>query len=203
MPDRSLEVLILCPTGQDSLLIASFLKNEHLDSLIVHSMNELCEMDFEKAGVILIAEEALTTEGIETFNNKLSGQEAWSDIPIVLLTSGGAKNAQFKLKRLEVFVTSGNVTLLERPLQPLTLMSATQVAVRARRRQYLVRNLLVDQVAATKMRDEFISIASHELKTPLTSLKLQTQMARRISDRPESLSKRKNAEAVKLHDQPD
>lgn len=30
---------------------------------------------------------------------------------------------------------------------------------------------------AIKMRDEFLSIASHELKTPLTNIKLQTQMA--------------------------
>lgn len=33
--------------------------------------------------------------------------------------------------------------------------------------------------AALRARDEFLSIASHELKTPLTSLKLQFQMARR------------------------
>lgn len=33
---------------------------------------------------------------------------------------------------------------------------------------------------AIKQRDEFISIASHELKTPLTSMKLQMQLAERI-----------------------
>jgi PAS domain S-box-containing protein len=33
--------------------------------------------------------------------------------------------------------------------------------------------------AALRSRDEFLSIASHELKTPITSLKLQLQMARR------------------------
>jgi PAS domain S-box-containing protein len=39
--------------------------------------------------------------------------------------------------------------------------------------------LLDDLRAAVRMRDEFLSIASHELKTPLTSLKLQTQMRQR------------------------
>src|SRR4029079_13283046 len=33
---------------------------------------------------------------------------------------------------------------------------------------------------AIKARDEFLSIASHELKTPLTSMQLQTQMIFRI-----------------------
>ena len=36
-----------------------------------------------------------------------------------------------------------------------------------------------DLAAAVQARDEFLSIASHELKTPLTSLKLQSQLARR------------------------
>lgn len=36
-----------------------------------------------------------------------------------------------------------------------------------------------DLAQALKVRDEFLSIASHELKTPVTSLKLQLQMAQR------------------------
>jgi signal transduction histidine kinase/CHASE1-domain containing sensor protein len=38
---------------------------------------------------------------------------------------------------------------------------------------------------AVKARDEFLSIASHELKTPVTSMKLQFEMAKRMIDRDE------------------
>jgi signal transduction histidine kinase len=43
--------------------------------------------------------------------------------------------------------------------------------------------LLEELKTAVKMRDEFLSIASHELKTPLTSLKLQTQIRLRSLSR--------------------
>jgi signal transduction histidine kinase len=47
---------------------------------------------------------------------------------------------------------------------------------RAIKEQKLTQAALMD---AVRVRDEFLSIASHELKTPLTSLKLQLQMAQR------------------------
>ena len=43
--------------------------------------------------------------------------------------------------------------------------------------------LLEELRAAVKMRDEFLSIASHELKTPLTGLKLQVQSLARLVSR--------------------
>ena len=187
MANRHLEVVLLCPTGQDSTLIAQVLAGGGVDSTAVKDIHELCSRNNDHAGAILLAEEAITTAGVDLLNQYLSKQEPWSDIPIILLTSAGGKHRQFKLQRLEVFVASGNVTLLERPLQPLTLLSATKVAMRSRRRQFLVRNLMASQLEATKTRDEFISIASHELKTPLTSLKLQTQMAKKQLSKPDGL----------------
>lgn len=43
----------------------------------------------------------------------------------------------------------------------------------------VVDRALARQQANIRTRDEFLSVASHELKTPLTSLKLQTQMRQR------------------------
>lgn len=188
MPDRKFHSLLLCPTGQDAHLIRSVLVKDTIESEIMKTIEDLCHNDFENAGVLIIAEEALSKEGITLLNDKLSSQKPWSDIPIILLTSGGAKTYSLMFKHLEVFVASGNVTILERPLQPLTLASAAKVALRSRRRQYLVRDLLEKQVEATNIRDEFISIASHELKTPLTSLKLQTQMAKKQLNRDDHLT---------------
>lgn len=188
MYNRKLEAILLCPTGQDAFLISSVLSKQEIASTAVHSLSELCRLHYDQAGVVLIAEEAITPQGMDLLNNYLSLQEAWSDIPIILLTSGGAKNKQLKIKHLEGFIGSGNVTLLERPLLPLTLLSATQVALRSRRRQFQVKELLAAQVEATKVRDEFISIASHELKTPLTSLKLHTQMTKRQAARAETFT---------------
>jgi signal transduction histidine kinase len=61
----------------------------------------------------------------------------------------------------------------------VTIISVVQVALRARRKQYEVRDLLRALESAVAQRDEFMSIASHELKTPLTSLKLQAQVGER------------------------
>jgi signal transduction histidine kinase len=189
MSNRELEIAILCPIGQDANLIAQALLYKSIHSNVVLSIEQFSRLNFNTLGGFIVAEEALTQESIDELNRIIGAQEAWSDIPIILLISGG--NKQFKLNRLESFVSAGNVTLLERPLQPLTLISATSVAMRSRRRQYQVQELIKSQLAATKMRDEFISIASHELKTPLTSLKLQTQLAIKQSIKEEELSTEK------------
>lgn len=57
-----------------------------------------------------------------------------------------------------------------------------------RRAGIAIDNALLYETAqkAIQVRDEFLSIASHELKTPMTSLKLQIQMTRRAVDTKES-----------------
>lgn len=65
---------------------------------------------------------------------------------------------------------------------------------------------LRDKVSAVNIRDEFVSLASHELKTPLTSLKLQAQMRKRKIEKsvpdnfdPAKILKMANEDEVQLN----
>jgi signal transduction histidine kinase len=173
------EVIIFAPTGQDAKLIQSTLKTSEIPATCYQNAEAIGSRLKEDAGALLIAEEALTEEVVLFLNKTLSMQETWSDIPVIVMTSSG-ETTLASLRVMKTFSSNGNVTLIERPFRRITLVSMLQVALRSRRRQYQVRELIKKQVEATKMRDEFISIASHELKTPLTSLKLQTQINQRL-----------------------
>jgi signal transduction histidine kinase len=175
-------ILILAPTGQDASLLARVLTDDGLQVEITRDIVGLSERLKGDAGAILVAEEALTPQCLAIFNSIFSTQEPWSDIPLIVMTMSGDTNL-LSFANLKAFAPAGNVTLLERPFRPITLVSTLQVSLRARRRQYQVRDLLKKQAEATRVRDEFISVASHELKTPLTSLKLQTQLNQRLINR--------------------
>jgi signal transduction histidine kinase len=174
-----LEVLIVAPTGQDAALLASVLAREGMASGVFKTVGELSSRLKSDAGALVVSEEALGNEAVAFLNDVFLSQEPWCDLPLIVLTGSG-ETTLASLRVLKKLSPAGNVTLLERPFRPITLISALQGALRARTRQYQVRALLESQAQATRIRDEFFSIASHELKTPLTSLKLQTQMSERM-----------------------
>ncbi len=175
-------VLIFAPTGQDAHLLSDVLGKDHIVCEVFHDLPNLCVRMSKDFGAVLLAEEALDIKSLPLFRKQLESQEPWSDAPIVIMTTGG-ETTLASLRIAKEFSPAGNVTLLERPFRPITLVSAVQVALRSRKRQFQVKELLRAQQEATQVRDEFISIASHELKTPLTSLKLQTQLNQRMMKR--------------------
>src|SRR5262249_10337146 len=74
----------------------------------------------------------------------LTSQPAWSDLPIVLLTNrgGGLERNPVAIRLVD---TLGNVTFLERPLHPTTLISVVRTALRRRRRQYEAPRPLIER----------------------------------------------------------
>ena len=123
---------ILAPSGRDATVIKGILKGAGVSTSIETAGSLIDALDEPRAGGVILAEEALNEEGLIEFERWLAGQPPWSDLPIILLTRGrSAPEANFGIAgRL------GNVTILERPLHPVTLVSAARAALRARTRQH-------------------------------------------------------------------
>ncbi|MDP9085231.1 MAG: response regulator, partial [Pseudomonadota bacterium] len=93
------------------------------------------------AGLAICTEEALMRADLFALSLWIRGQEEWSDMPFVLLTRrGGLERNPAAGRLLELL---GNVTFLERPFHPTTLVSLAKSALRARRRQYEARARLI------------------------------------------------------------
>jgi signal transduction histidine kinase/FixJ family two-component response regulator len=112
-------------------------------ALITHDLAGLCKELMSGAGLAIVADEALRGADLNPLLSLLANQPAWSDVPIVLLTHHGGpeQNPSARLGKM-----LGNVTFLERPFHPATLVSLVTTAVRGRRRQYEARSRMEDLV---------------------------------------------------------
>ncbi|MCK8663477.1 response regulator [Pseudomonas azerbaijanoccidens] len=133
--------IILAPLGRDSQIAMMLLKEAGFDGVICADLPHLCRELEQGAGLLLISSEALLGSDLEPLLGLIDQQPAWSDLPIVLLTHHGGPE-QNPASRFGPQL--GNVTFLERPFHPETLISLVTTALRGRRRQYEARDRLVD-----------------------------------------------------------
>lgn len=133
--------LILAPLGRDSQIALMILNEAGFAGLICRHLRQLCDELEKGAGLLVISSEALVGPGLETLFLQIEQQPAWSDLPIVLLTHHGGPEQN---PVAHIGVQLGNVTFLERPFHPVTLVSLVTTALRGRRRQYEARDRLID-----------------------------------------------------------
>ena len=174
-------VLILTPTGRDGSMAVDLLREVGINGVTCGDLGDLSREIDAGVAAVLIAEEALADDQYGSFANVLARQPAWSDLPVVVLTSQGADSESVA----RAVRTLGNVTLLERPTRGAALISAIRTALRARERQYQIRAHLQhrDQVAASlneadRRKDEFLAMLAHELRNPLAPISNAIQVLR-------------------------
>jgi signal transduction histidine kinase/ActR/RegA family two-component response regulator len=174
--DPAERVLVVAPVGRDAPAIADLLRQRGFRTHACGGAAEATAQIASGAGALLLTEEALDREHVPNLLQQLNAQAAWSELPVIILTSGGESRSAQLLDL--VAAAAGSVTLLERPLSTATLLRTVEVALRSRRRQYQVRDLLETQRAreaalqeADRRKDTFLAVLSHELRNPLAPIR--------------------------------
>ena len=152
--NSELTVLVLAPSGRNAEAAAALLSRAGIETRLCASVTQLCEGLQEPVGAVLIEEDAITSLGArEELSACLGEQPPWSDLPFIVLTRNTVP-ARRELPAMRLPEVLGNVMFLERPLHAFTFTNAVHTALRARRRQYQVRDHLAErEETAAKLRE--------------------------------------------------
>lgn len=174
-------VLVLAPTGRDAEMVEECLLAADFTCEICKDVDALLSALKTDAGAVLIAKEALSSTHAEALLSVLDAQEPWSDVQVLLLTLPLSKRVPHAHLTVSL-LGRANVMLLPRPTQPRLLLSAVRSAVRARQRQYQMRDFYQELSRAVQLGDTFVGILGHDLRTPLGAIKMGAEVIVRTAE---------------------
>ncbi|TCU52895.1 PAS domain S-box-containing protein [Novosphingobium sp. PhB57] len=164
-------VLILAPRGRDAAIAANLFARHSIAAQVCADAGELaCRLE-DGAGAVLLTEEALVGPNAHEIARWVAGQESWSDIPFVVLANGSRSPrtvaAADRLSEL------GNVVLLERPLHAEAMLGAIRSSLKARARQFEIRDAA--RLSAAQNRVLALAVEAAPLRTTLNAIVLEVE----------------------------
>jgi signal transduction histidine kinase/ActR/RegA family two-component response regulator len=178
-------VVVHMPTGRDAALVADLLGANGHGVASTATPAGLAERLDGDVGAVVLGEEALEPETARVLLDVLGSQPSWSDLPIIVLTSARRGPEAPLLSEIR---EAWNVTLLERPVLPVTLLSAVRAALRARSRQFQVQDYLAERTRheeQVRRRQRIEAVGklaggvAHEVNNMMTAVLGFTEMALR------------------------
>jgi len=106
----------------------------------------------------------------------MRGTERTRHIPIVFVSAAG-RELNYAFRGYD----GGAVDFLHKPLEPVAVRSKVNVFVDLYRHRQRLLHMQADLERAVRVRDDFMSMVSHELRNPLNTLFLQAQLRRRMA----------------------
>jgi len=177
--------LIVDDLRENIIALESLLKDENLQIVSatsgIEALNLLLEHDF---ALTLVDVQMPEMDGFELAEIMRSTGKT-RGIPLIFVTASSAD-----AHRVFQGYEKGAVDFLQKPLSPQIVLSKVRIFLELYNQKAVLEQKLrkIEETEnylqqALKSRDEFLSICSHELKTPLTSLKMQIQITNRIREK--------------------
>ncbi len=167
-------VLVLPVTRRDGEVTHQLLVRAGVACVLCADLPMLAAEIPQGVGAMMLTEAALVRPEMPALLAALRGQPAWSDVPVVVLIRAN----EVPQAAVRVLETLNNVTVLDRPVTARSMVSAIQSALRDRRKQYRIRDQLLQQARAEKAlmladqrKDEFLATLAHELRNPLAPIR--------------------------------
>jgi|tagenome__1003787_1003787.scaffolds.fasta_scaffold20981687_3 signal transduction histidine kinase/ActR/RegA family two-component response regulator len=190
--DRDHQVLVFAPIGRDAQASAELFRSANLEAINCRSLPELVSEMTAGVGAVFLAEEGLFGKDTAPLARWIESQPPWSDLPFVILTSHREQPSVVAWRR-SIVALLRNVSLLERPVQPMTLTSAIQSAMRARRRQYEIRALLEAREQTAQQLEKLVVERTSALEEANEQLRLEMAERTRVE---ETLRQAQKIEAI-------
>ena len=164
VPRDDERVLLLAPTPKDAAMTQQVFAGVGVACTPCATVGALCAQVDAGAGAVVLTEHAAVLPDVGLFTDLLRRQPPWSDLPVLVLASGGGDSPMGR-RAMELF---GNVTVLERPVQMASLASVVRTLIRSRRRQYQIREHLRERERAS----EQLAHSEARLRMALTAARM-------------------------------
>jgi signal transduction histidine kinase len=168
----------VAPVGRDGELICALLNGSGYASESVSAIGEAAKIESSFLLGLILTDEALAREGLDALRAIVAAQPDWSDLPVLLLTSGPIE-PRYSAIASQVRIEVRSLILLDRPVRKELLLSAVQVACTARMKQLEVRDAAAKQSRSDEAlrNSEKLAVAgrlaatmAHEVNNPLEAL---------------------------------
>src|SRR5450830_843514 len=169
------KLLIVDDLPENLLALEALIKREDRQVFKALSADEALSLLLEHEFAMAILD--VQMPGMNGFElaELMRGTEKTKNIPIVFVSAAG-RELNYAFKGYE----SGAVDFLHKPLDIQAMKLQVEALERSRREQELLLTRLQATQAeleqAVRMRDDFMSIVAHEVRTPLNGLILETQL---------------------------
>jgi signal transduction histidine kinase len=155
-------ILLLAPRGRDAVVAKEILRDANLHATICVDLDELLAEIRCGVDVVVVTEEAIRGCDTRELIAWISSQAPWSDLPIILLTQHGG-GLERNPAAAALTAVLGNVTFLERPFHPTTLVSVVRTGIRGRQRQYECQKLNEELESRVHERTSELAAANRQL----------------------------------------